>query len=278
MKGDGVRIEYIQNGVRFVEDDEFIVIFNGSKEKLDLKGWQLHYQDGSSGEVLHTHYFNKLRGSFDPGERLCLISGTGTDRFQQQGSEQKFPGAHWDVYTDHALHLMNVPRIRVRLVDEAGAVVDSMTVERSRDDAATANALRVFVGHGRDPQWRDLKDHLQDQHGLTVVVYEIGPRAGLSVKEVLERMLKESSFALLVLTGEDVHTDGEAHARENVVHELGLFQGKLGFTRAIALVEDGVKEFSNVLGVNQIRFPKGRIREAFGDVVATIKREFPDAK
>ena len=139
---------------------------------------------------------------------------------------------------------------------------------------AARDPIKVFIGHGGDAQWRDLKDHLHEQHGLDVVAYEIGPRAGLSVKDVLEGMLNESSLALLVLTGEDEHVDGELHARQNVVHELGLFQGRLGFTRAIALLEDGVNEFSNILGVNQIRFPKGRIRETFGDVLATIKREF----
>jgi predicted nucleotide-binding protein len=142
---------------------------------------------------------------------------------------------------------------------------------------ATPTPIRVFIGHGRDSQWRDLKDHLREQHGLHVEAYEIGPRAGRSVKDVLEDMLDTSSFALLVLTGEDEHVDGAVHARQNVVHELGLFQGRLGFTRAIVLLEDGVQEFSNILGVNQIRFSKARIRETFGDVVATIRREFHSA-
>ena len=133
--------------------------------------------------------------------------------------------------------------------------------------------ITIFIGHGRDSQWRNLKDHLQDQHSYKVVAYEIGPRAGLSVKEVLNDMLDKSSMAFLVLTGEDIHSDGELHARENVIHELGLFQGRLGFMKAIALLEEGVKEFSNILGINQIRFGKESIREAFGDVVATIKRE-----
>lgn len=134
--------------------------------------------------------------------------------------------------------------------------------------------LNIFIGHGHDPQWRDLKDHLHEKHGLNVSAYEIGPRAGKSIKDVLEEMLYESSFALLVLTGEDININGELHARENVIHELGLFQGRLGFTRAVALLEDGVKEFSNILGINQIRFAKGRIKETFGDVLATIRREF----
>jgi len=134
--------------------------------------------------------------------------------------------------------------------------------------------LTIFIGHGHNPQWRDLKDHLHEKQGLNVTAYEIGPRAGKSIKEILEEMLDKSSFALLVLTGEDMSTDGELHARENVIHELGLFQGRLGFTRAIVLLEEGVQEFSNILGINQIRFAKGRIKETFGDILATIRREF----
>ncbi len=138
--------------------------------------------------------------------------------------------------------------------------------------------IKIFIGHGGDQQWRDLKDHLHEQHGFDVVAYEIGPRAGLSVKEVLEQMLTKSSFAVLVLTGEDQGTDGELHARENVIHELGLFQGRLGFMRAIPLLEGGLKEFSNILGINQIRFSKGNIRETFGDVLAKINEEFKNAE
>jgi len=89
----------------------------------------------------------------------------------------------------------------------------------------------------------------------------------------LEEMLDSSSFALLVMTGEDETKDGKTLARQNVVHEAGLFQGKLGFSRAIILLEDGTEEFSNIHGLQQIRFSKGRIRESFGDVLAVLKRE-----
>jgi len=131
----------------------------------------------------------------------------------------------------------------------------------------------IFIGHGKSNQWRDLKDHLADIHHYKIECYEIGPRAGMSVKEVLEKMLNKSAFALLVLTGEDEFTDGSIHARENVIHEVGLFQGKLGFENAIVLLEDGVKEFSNILGINQIRFSKNKIRESFGDVLGILKEK-----
>jgi len=132
----------------------------------------------------------------------------------------------------------------------------------------------VFIGHGRSDAWKALKDHLHEQHGFEVVAYEIGARAGHAIRDILEEMLDKSSFALLVMTGEDTDENGQLHARENVIHELGLFQGRLGFSRAIVLLEEKTTEFSNISGIHQIRFRKRGIRETFGDVLATIRREF----
>jgi len=133
----------------------------------------------------------------------------------------------------------------------------------------------VFIGHGHNSAWRDLKDHLQDKHGFKIEAYEVGARAGHSVRDILEGMLGKSSIAFLVMTAEDMTGEGSFRARQNVVHEIGLFQGRLGFPRGIILLEDGVEEFSNVSGIEQIRFGAGRIKETFGEVVATIRREFP---
>lgn len=136
---------------------------------------------------------------------------------------------------------------------------------------------RVFIGHGgRSTAWSDLKNHLQDQHGYDVEAYETGARAGHTIRNILETMLTSSSFALLVLTAEDHTADGEWRARQNVVHEAGLFQGALGFNRAILLVEEGIELASNFDGLQQIRF-KDEIRATFGDVLATLRREFPDS-
>lgn len=87
-------------------------------------------------------------------------------------------------------------------------------------------------------------------------------------------MLASSSFAVLVMTAEDETAEGAFRARQNVIHEIGLFQGRLGFSRAIVLVEDAVELFSNLQGVQQIRYSQGNSRETFGDVLATLRREF----
>ena len=132
----------------------------------------------------------------------------------------------------------------------------------------------IFIGHGRSLQWRELKDHLQEKHEYRVVAYETGARAGHTVRDILEDMLKESSFALLVMTAEDETSDGLKRARQNVVHEAGLFQGRLGFRRALMLIEKDLDLFSNVDGIEYLEYSKGNIKETFGDVLATLKREF----
>lgn len=132
---------------------------------------------------------------------------------------------------------------------------------------------RVFIGHGGNSQWVDLKSHLQDQHDIDVVAFETGARAGHTIRDIVKDMSETSDFALLVMTGEDEHKDGRLAPRLNVVHEAGIFQGVLGFERAIILLENGTSEFSNISGIQQIRFNKGNIRETYGDVLATLRRE-----
>jgi len=131
----------------------------------------------------------------------------------------------------------------------------------------------VFIGHGRSPAWRDLKDFIIERLGLHCIEFNSASVAGVVTKDRLEQMLNDSSFAFLVMTAEDMHEDGKGHARENVIHEIGLFQARLGFLRAIALLEDGCEEFSNLAGVGQIRFPKGRILDKSEDIRMVLERE-----
>jgi hypothetical protein len=144
---------------------------------------------------------------------------------------------------------------------------------------AKASPLTIFIGHGRNPVWRELKDHLHDLHDYSVEHYERVPTAGQIVWERLKTMLETSTMALLVLTGGDFVGDSKqiARARQNVIHELGLCQGRFGIDRALALVEEGIDLPSNMLGVDFISFKAGNIKETFGPVLAAIRKQFPEA-
>jgi hypothetical protein len=117
----------------------------------------------------------------------------------------------------------------------------------------------VFIGHGRSFIWVQLRDLLTERLGLRFEEFNRVPVAGRTVTDRLRQMLEASDFAFVVLTGEDETADGELRARQNVVHELGLFQGRLGFDRAIILLEQECEEFSNIAGLQTIRFPHNNI-------------------
>lgn len=131
----------------------------------------------------------------------------------------------------------------------------------------------VFIGHGRSHDWRLLKDFVKERLNLPHDEFNRVPVAGMSNIARLAEMLDSAAIALLVLTAEDEQADQKLHARMNVIHEVGLFQGRLGFTRAIVLLEEGCEEFSNIQGLGQIRFPKANIAAAFEEVRLVLERE-----
>lgn len=131
----------------------------------------------------------------------------------------------------------------------------------------------VFIGHGRSPLWREVKDFIQERLHLQYEEFNRESVAGIATSDRLSQMLENSAFALLLMTAEDEDADGKKHARLNVIHEAGLFQGRLGFTRAIILLEDGCEEFSNIHGLGQIRFPKGDVSAKFEEIRRVLERE-----
>ena len=132
---------------------------------------------------------------------------------------------------------------------------------------------QIFIGHGHSSDWREFKDFINDRLGLPWDEFNRVPVAGVTNIARLNQMLNQSCMAFLVMTAEDEQADGTLHARINVAHEAGLFQGRLGFEKAIILLEEGCEEFSNIEGLGQIRFPKGKISATFEEVRRVLERE-----
>jgi hypothetical protein len=132
---------------------------------------------------------------------------------------------------------------------------------------------RIFIGHGRSPLWRELKDFIAERLGLQWDEFNREAVAGYTTSDRLQAMLSQASFAFLIMTAEEEDSQARLHARPNVIHEVGLFQGCLGLNRAIVLLEDGCAEFSNIIGLSQIRFPKSDIAARFEDIRRVLERE-----
>lgn len=164
-------------------------------------------------------------------------------------------------------------RADCRELAEAARAASDHLARKSAKAPKVEQGTHVFIGHGRSPLWRELKDFLQDKLDLPCDEFNRVPVAGMTNIARLGQMLDAAAFAFLVLTAEDETPSGTFHPRLNVVHEAGLFQGKLGFTRAILLLEEGCEEFSNISGLGQIRFPKGNIKAAFQEIREVLERE-----
>ena len=141
------------------------------------------------------------------------------------------------------------------------------------DNAANNDSNKLFIGHGHSLVWRELKDFIVDTLGLEYEEFNRISAAGKSTSDRLNEMLESCCVAFLIMTGEDEQADGSLRARDNVIHEVGLFQGKLGFEKAIVLLEEGCEDFSNIHGITYIPFPKGNIKASFEDIRRVLERE-----
>jgi predicted nucleotide-binding protein len=234
---------------------EFLNSYFPNAHDISAESWRDsgHWDFDNYSDFLHAmrpdHCFLSLRSSEPIKSEFLTIYGTKKLSFSYASSDRN--------------RIINFELFFDKLVREK-------TVKRIETESSQIKS-KLFIGHGRHSDWRDLKDHLSDKHGIEVVCYESGSRVGHTIRDILDQMLSDSSLAVLIHTPEDELVDGTMTSRPNVIHETGLFQGRLGFPKAILLMKDGVNEFSNVYGVQQIRYSK--IQETYGDILAWIKRE-----
>jgi len=180
--------------------------------------------------------------------------------------------------TDSTVQRMQVLVRELAKLDDAGFqdMVQRIVEAVPRIDRKPRHTVKqpcVFIGHGRSHLWARVKTYLEDELGLATIAYESESRIGDSIVPVLEKMLDQATFALLLLTAEDDGTVGGKRARQNVIHEAGLFQGRLGFKRAVLLVQEGIEEFSNVAGLQHIPFSGENVEQTFYELQRVLKRE-----
>jgi predicted nucleotide-binding protein len=164
-----------------------------------------------------------------------------------------------------------VPQIfRSRLV-QLDRILDNLEAAVSTS-IAPLRGNRIFIGHGHSPLWREFKDFIHERLWLPYDEFNRDAVAGHHTVARLEEMLAQAAFAFLIMTAEEEHADSKVYARPNVIHETGLFQGHLGFTRAIVMLEEGCEEYSNIHGLVQIRFPPGDIAAKFEEVRRVLEK------
>ena len=124
-------------------------------------------------------------------------------------------------------------RIEVGLPNAADAIGVVEILDAASFD--TRSRRSVFVGHGRDPAWISLTEHLAAQSDLQILTYENSIGVGVTAIELLEQLAAEVDFAVLVHTRDGAPSGDGRVPSANVVHETGFFQGALGRHRTLVV-------------------------------------------
>ena len=129
----------------------------------------------------------------------------------------------------------------------------------------------IFISHGQSKEWYKIQAFVEkDLHYSTVELAQ-QPNLGRSILQKLNEESNKCNIAIILMTGDDMFEKGEIRARENVLHEIGFFQGKLGLEKVVLLHEEGVNIPSNIHGLVYIPFPKDTAEAALGALTRELK-------
>ena len=175
-----------------------------------------------------------------------------------------------------ALLGMQLARHKLRCVGNAG---HARFAKVTRDFIRTLDAERrsgarppgIFLSHGTNPEWFAVQRFIEDRFDSPVSFFESAPRGGHQVSEALSKYLERCSLAVCILTAEDFTSDGRKSARQSVIHEVGLFQGRHGFDRVVLLVEEGCDFVPEAAVPYTIYYPKNRVNRTFYQLAEIIK-------
>ena len=154
---------------------------------------------------------------------------------------------------------------------EAKAFLDFYSTINAKNTSISPRPRKVFISHGQKEDWRKVQEYIEKVQEIPTM--ELAQQANRG-RTIFQKLIDESdqcSFAVIVMTGDDLAADEQVRARENVIHEIGYFQGKYGPDRVCLLHEAGVNIPSNIHGLVYIPFPKDGIEAAFGGLTRELK-------
>jgi predicted nucleotide-binding protein len=121
---------------------------------------------------------------------------------------------------------------------------------------------KVFIVHGHNGELKEATARLVSQLNLEPVILHEQAKRGRPIIENFSIHAKESGFAIVLLTADDVGSAGtisdhqtlQKRARQNVVFEMGFFFSLLGPGRVCAIYDAGVEMPSNLGGILYVQY------------------------
>ena len=167
---------------------------------------------------------------------------------------------HWTAYLralGNAEALLNSMVREIETPDLNNGTSASSSVSMVEEEAP--NASQVFVIHGRNDGIKNTVARFIEGLGLEPIILHEQPDEGRTIIEKFEDYADQVGYAVALCTGDDVGALAgdektlRPRTRQNVIFELGFFNGKIGRNRACALIEEGVEMPSDYNGIIYIQ-------------------------
>ncbi|TDD69288.1 nucleotide-binding protein [Jiangella aurantiaca] len=173
-------------------------------------------------------------------------------------ADDRYYNSSWASGTAELKNLLNTMSEEVQLFGS-----DVEPDKAKREDKAVSGGSGVFLVHGHDDRAKVEVARFMEKLGLDVIILHERPSNGRTIIEKFENESSAASFAVVLLTADDVgavkggSAEAIPRARQNVVFELGYFIGVLGRNRVVALKHPDVETPSDYSGVVYIPLDTG---------------------
>ena len=244
----------------------FLKVFDSVKDRLLTC---LEHSQRKMQEETRTRLIGNVKGLGSGIPTVSNVEKRMANEFWPQMSRDE---QNWSIGLRVAGHLQVLAAIEVidrlvrsirKLGEHAEALHNASRAYKANQQEKTMRGYKVFIGHGHSDTWRAVKDFVEEELKLEVEEFERESVAGRQIKDRLEEMLRNAEWAILVATRDD---SDRCEPRPNVIHELGFAQGRLGWEKAIILLEKECKLPSNLSGTVYLQFDPGQVKQVFYDL------------
>lgn len=135
----------------------------------------------------------------------------------------------WDSGKSNFIGVLNSIKTEIELYSE------QTTVENAKSKTKSPTSNKVFIVHGHDETMKLALVRVVTQLELSPVILHEQPNKGRTIIEKFERLSADVSFAIVLLSADDLLANGKYRSRQNVIFELGYFCAKLGRENVVAL-------------------------------------------
>lgn len=216
-----------------------------------LEQGRVRDDDHSAWELLAHNYLEKTFGTNSPNITAVTLRG-------RYGSFPVNAGEEW--WEVHRATTLKSQIVIIKRLIELLETEASLHRDHVVSKPVARHGHKIFLVHGHNDHALQETARFLEKLCQEVIVLREQPNNGMTIVEKFEDYA-DVGFAIVLLTADDLGGSKssdpnkyEPRARQNVVFELGYFNGRIGRSRVCALYEPGVEIPSDYAGVLYIEY------------------------